>query len=81
MANFDSRYYWYVPLIIWETVWKAYALWKSAQAKHKYWFVALILINSIGILPIVYLVFFNKDNFAAKHKWLPKHLFKRTKRT
>lgn len=50
----------FIPLIIaialWEVVWKAFALWSSAQRKEKVWFVLLLIINSAGILPIVYLL-------------------------
>ncbi|OGC46531.1 hypothetical protein A2V49_00595 [candidate division WWE3 bacterium RBG_19FT_COMBO_34_6] len=46
----------YIPLAIWDLVWKAIALWTSAKNDQKYWFVALLIINSIGILPITYLI-------------------------
>lgn len=42
-------------LIIWEAFWKATALWKSAKAGDKLWFVAIFVINFFGIIPIVYL--------------------------
>ena len=45
-------------LLIWEIIWKGFALWNAAQHKHMYWFIALLIINTVGILPIVYLVFF-----------------------
>lgn len=41
---------------VWEAVWKGLALWKSAGKKQKYWFIALLVINSVGILPIIYLL-------------------------
>ena len=34
---------------------KGIALWKSAKNGQKYWFVALLVINSMGILPLFYL--------------------------
>jgi hypothetical protein len=45
-----------VILLIWELSWKGVTLWKSAQRKQKVWFVALLIVNSAGILPIVYLL-------------------------
>lgn len=37
---------------------KAVALWKAARADQMGWFIALIIFNTIGILPIIYLLFF-----------------------
>ncbi len=48
-------------VIIWEAVWKGIGLWRSARNKQVWWFVAIFIINSIGILPLIYLVFFDKD--------------------
>ena len=51
---------WLMPiiiiLIIWETVWKLIALWKTGRNKHLAWFICIALINTIGILPIVYIL-------------------------
>jgi len=45
-----------VPLaLVWSLVWKGFALWRSAELRQKYWFIALLLINSLGILEIFYL--------------------------
>jgi len=41
---------------------KGVTLWKSAQGKQKAWFVALLIINSAGILPIIYLLVNKKKN-------------------
>ena len=45
---------------IWSVVWKGLALWKAAKKDHKYWYVAILLINTVGILEIIYLAFFQK---------------------
>lgn len=47
-------------LLAWTLVWKGIALWKSARNKQKYWFIALFILNTAGILPIIYLAFFKK---------------------
>ncbi|WP_406657964.1 DUF5652 family protein [Methanolobus sp. ZRKC2] len=47
-------------LAIWELFWKGIALWKAARKKQKYWFVAILIINSLGILPILYIFVFQK---------------------
>lgn len=49
------------PLVLLDLLLKGFALWKSAQAKQKWWFVAILLINSLGILPGVYLILYNQS--------------------
>lgn len=41
-------------LAIWELAWKGVALWMAGRNNHRGWFIALLLINSISILPIIY---------------------------
>jgi hypothetical protein len=42
-------------VLVWSLVWKGLALWRSAQLSQKYWFIALLIINTLGILEIIYL--------------------------
>jgi len=57
-------YFWWVmvPVILWDLVWRGMALWKSARKAQKGWFLALLIVNSVGILPIIYLAFFQKKS-------------------
>lgn len=45
-----------IPLIVWSLFWKGLALWKAGTRKEKIWFIALLLINTVGILEIIYLL-------------------------
>ncbi len=45
-----------VVLVIWDLAFKLVALWKSAQNKQIAWFVCLGIFNTVGILPIIYLL-------------------------
>lgn len=47
-------------LAIWVLIWKGVALWKAAENKSKPWFVVLMLVNTVGILEIIYIFFFSK---------------------
>lgn len=47
---------WIILLAVWELIWKMFALWKSARNNHKYWFVGIALLNTLGMLPILYLL-------------------------
>lgn len=58
---------WLLPLIIilaiWEMVWKLIGMWKAGRNNELGWFIAIALINSIGILPIIYILL-NKNKKA-----------------
>ena len=56
----------FAVLIIWGFVWKGLALWISAKRNEKWWFAIFLVVNTIGILEIVYLVFIAKDNFFRR---------------
>ncbi len=48
-------------VILWTLPWKGLALWKSAQRNEKKWFIALLVINTLGLLEILYIFAFAKD--------------------
>lgn len=55
---------WIIPVIIilavWESIWKMIALWKSARNNHLAWFICIGVFNTIGILPIIYVLMHKK---------------------
>jgi hypothetical protein len=55
-----SLWFWVVVLVlsVWDSVWKCIGLWKSARHNQLVWFVVLAVVNTVGILPIVYVRFF-----------------------
>ncbi len=46
---------------IWSLVWKGLALWRAAKKNQKNWFVAILVLNTVGVLEIVYLFYFAKE--------------------
>ena len=54
-------YYWIFPLIIWSAVWKLTALWKAARNRQLVWFICLAILNTAGILPILYIYYYQRD--------------------
>jgi len=50
-----------IALIVWTFVWKGLALWKSASLRQKWWFIAILVINTLGILEIIYYFFVSKN--------------------
>ena len=52
---------WIVFLVIlWVLPWKAIALWRAARNNSKGWFIALLLLNTLGVLEIFYIFVFGK---------------------
>lgn len=49
-----------VLLAIWDGVWKVIAMWKSARNAQLAWYVCLAIFNTVGILPILYILVFQK---------------------
>ncbi len=65
MRGFDPGFFILFPvlllvLVLWSVVWKGLALWHSAKRGEKWWFVAILVINTVGILEIIYLFGFAK---------------------
>ncbi len=57
---------WVYPVLIWTIVWKAIGAWKAARKEHLVWFVSFFIINTVGILPIIYIFFFQHYKFSNK---------------
>ena len=51
---------------------KGYALWHAARRSEKWWFIALLLINTVGILELVYLYFIVGKWQKFKDNGIPK---------
>lgn len=58
---FSPENFFYISLI-WSIPWKGVALWKAARLNQKVWFVILMLVNTFGLLEIVYIFFLSKLN-------------------
>lgn len=61
MEEFLAQNLWLILLIIiWTIPWKGVALWKSAQLNDKWWFIILLIVNTLGLLEILYIFVFSK---------------------
>lgn len=47
-------------IVIWSTIWKGFALWKAARRNSLVWFIVLLVVNTVGILEILYLFVFSE---------------------
>jgi hypothetical protein len=46
--------------VVWEVAWKGFGLWRAGKNNRPVWFVFILILNTLGILPIVYLTWFDK---------------------
>ncbi len=44
----------------WVLPWKGVAMWKAARLKDKWWFIAILILNTLAILEIIYIFFISK---------------------
>ena len=81
IAYFLTQPQFYIPFLVWTIFWKGLALWKSAGKKQLIWFVLLLMLNTSGLLEILYVFFFNRcdiDNCKILNFLTKK--FKKTKK-
>ena len=60
----------FVIIMIWSSVWKYIALWKAGRNNSLVWFIVFALVNTVGILEILYIFVFSE--IRNKKKSLPK---------
>jgi len=63
----------FILMIAWTVIWKGLGLWYAAGNKQKGWFIAILILNTLGLLPIIYLLWFKpkgEQPFQQKTKEL-----------
>jgi len=55
-----------IIIALWELLWKGLALWNCGRNNQIIWFVFILLLNTAGILPIIYLLLFQKKGKKRK---------------
>jgi hypothetical protein len=55
-----SLFGWLMPLIvilaIWDAAWKLLGMWRAGRNNDLAWFICIAVFNTIGILPIIYIL-------------------------
>ncbi len=64
MQSIFFNYWLLAPFLIWVFFWKGLALWKTARRGEKGWFIALLVINTVGILEILYIFIISKKEIT-----------------
>lgn len=60
-----------IGLVVWEMIWKAFGLWRAGRRNQPAWFFLMFILNTAGILPIVYL-FVTREKKAKIQKVISK---------
>ena len=60
IETINANPYLSLPVVLWTLVWKGIALWKAARHNQKWWFIPLLVINTLGLLEILYIFVFSK---------------------
>jgi len=47
-------------ILLWTIPFKAVALWRAARREEKKWFIALLVLNTLAVLEIIYIFIFAK---------------------
>jgi len=47
-------------LLLWTLPWKGIALWRASKRGERKWFIAILILNTLAILDIVYIFVFSK---------------------
>lgn len=47
-------------LFVWSLIWKGIALWRAVKLDQRNWFIVILVINTLGILELIYLFGFAK---------------------
>lgn len=72
-TTFLSTHSWIIILAaIWTIPWKGVALWRAARNQSIAWFVVLLIINTLGILEIIYIFIFSKQTAAPQQVEIPE---------
>jgi len=53
----------FTAVLAWSIFWKGLALWHAARRNDYIWFIVMVIVNTLGILEIIYLFFFAKKRF------------------
>ena len=59
--NYLATHQWILfVVVLWTLPWKGVALWKAARRRDISWFVAILILNTLAILEIIYIFFVSR---------------------
>ena len=58
---------------LWSLIWKGVALWQAARNNQNAWFIIFLIVHTLGILEILYLIFWRKNKNNLIHTTVTTH--------
>ncbi len=55
-------------IFAWIALWKGLSLWKAARLNQPVWFVVLLVVNTFGLVEILYIFLFSEIKKQPAHK-------------
>jgi len=52
---FQNNPEFFALMLVWSIFWKGMSMWKAAHQEKKYWFIVLLVLNTVGLLDIFYI--------------------------
>jgi len=71
---------WFYLIGLWSLIWKGLALWRASKGDQKIWFVAILVLNTVGVLEIIYLFRFAKKRLTIAEIKTWRELLKKRKK-
>ncbi|MCF7906784.1 DUF5652 family protein [Patescibacteria group bacterium] len=69
LEQLSSQDFWFLLILgLWILPWKGIALWRAARRSEKWWFVVLLVLNTLAVLEIIYIFVFSRN----KRKFFPE---------
>lgn len=73
LSSFSGTFL-FVLLAVWSMGMKGIALWRAAKLGQRNWFIAILIVNLMGLLELIYLFKFStkKLTFKEIRSWVSK---------
>lgn len=63
-----------LAIVAWTIFWKGWSLWIAARKGEFWWFIAMLVVNTFGILEIIYIFVYKKMKFNFTTKRFEERL-------
>ncbi len=70
LVQFFSQPGFSLVLVIWVLIWKGIALWKASRKRQVLWYGILLILNTLGILEILYIFWLSRWDLINNEKVL-----------
>lgn len=58
----QEYYIFFIIIGLFELALKGIALWQAAKRGEKGWYISILILNTVGLLPLIYILFFSKKD-------------------